>query len=257
MNLVVEGIKYQLYAKKRHGIHSPFVYHLSDYGLSQKMSPSDQHIMQLFDEKQRKDKRILSIKDLGAGSKKLTNTRSVQNIYRHNSSGKKYGELLWKLVKHLKPESILELGTSIGNGTLAMHLAAPSAKIITMEGCPSIAQIAQENFSEFSEKNTNIELQAGAFHKLIPMLRWKTIDLIFIDGHHNGKALQDYIELLYARMDENTMVIIDDIRWSSDMHQAWKAICLDPRFHLSIDFFRMGMIAKRSFQAKEHFILKH
>ena len=107
MNLIVEGIKYQLHAKKRQGIHSPFVYRLADNGLQLTLEKEHEHILFSFDQKQRADRRTLTINDLGAGSKTLGNHRSVNQIHKTSSSGKRYGTLLYRLCKHFEPARIL------------------------------------------------------------------------------------------------------------------------------------------------------
>jgi len=40
------------------------------------------------------------------------------------------------------------------------------------------------------------------------------------------------------------------------MFNAWNRIKLEKKYHLSMDFFRMGILMKRPQQEKEHFILK-
>jgi predicted O-methyltransferase YrrM len=81
-------------------------------------------------------------------------------------------------------------------------------------------------------------------------------DLIFIDGHHNGSALLQYLEALDKNSNDQTIFIVDDIRWSKDMFVAWNQLIQNEKYHLSIDFFKMGILMKRSTQIKEHFILK-
>ena len=155
MNLIVEGIKYQLHAKKRQGIHSPFVYRLADNGLQLTIEKKHKSVLNVFDFKQRKDERILTVTDLGAGSKTLGNQRSVNQIHKTSSSGKRYGTLLYRLCKHFEPRRILELGTSLGRGTLAMHLGYQAAEIISVEGSPEIAAIAREFIHVFTCNGRN------------------------------------------------------------------------------------------------------
>lgn len=255
MNLILEGIKYQLHAKKRQGIHSPFVYRMADEGLQIKLPKAHKNILNAFDLKQHNDERMLSITDLGAGSKTLDKHRSIKQIHKTSSSGKRYGTLLYRLCKHFEPARILELGTSLGRGTLAMHLGNQSAHITSIEGSPEIAAIAHENIIEFSTNPTHIELVSSSFNAYLSDLDNTTFDLIYIDGHHEGEALLHYLELLIPFTHEETLFMVDDIRWNEDMFDTWNKLIADERFHVSIDFFRMGVFCARPTQAKEHFTL--
>ncbi len=255
MNLIVEGIKYHLHAKKRQGIHSPFVYKLADKGLQLNIEKEHHHTLFLFDKKQRTDRRKLTIIDLGAGSKTLGNQRSIIQIHKTSSSGKRYGTLLYRLCKHFEPARILELGTSLGRGTLVMHLGYQQSEIISIEGSPEIAAIARENMNEFATNPSNIDLVVSSFSDYLSNLDNNTFDLVYIDGHHEGEALRRYLNQIMPHTHDQTLFILDDIRWNKDMFKAWNQLIEDERFHVSIDFFRMGLLSRRPTQAKEHFIL--
>ena len=81
-------------------------------------------------------------------------------------------------------------------------------------------------------------------------------DLVFIDGHHDGKALIKYIKDLEGHTHDQTIFILDDIRWSKSMLDSWNNLIKSDAFNLSMDFFRMGILVKRPNQVKEHFTLK-
>lgn len=255
MILILEGIKYQLHAKKRQGIHSPFVYRMADEGLQIKLPKAHKNILNAFDLKQHNDERMLSITDLGAGSKTLDKHRSIKQIHKTSSSGKRYGTLLYRLCKHFEPARILELGTSLGRGTLAMHLGNQSAHITSIEGSPEIATIASENINKFATNPTKIEVKVSSFSTYLSELDNATFDLVYIDGHHNGEALRKYLDQIMPYTHEQTLFLLDDIRWNEDMFDAWNKLIADERFHVSIDFFRMGLLSARPTQAKEHFTL--
>ncbi|MFM7594855.1 MAG: O-methyltransferase [Flavobacteriales bacterium] len=256
MNLIVEGIKYQLHAKKRQGIHSPFVYELADVGLQICLEKEDLRTLNRFDSQQKRDQRQITITDLGAGSKTRRNQRTINQIHKNSSSGKRYGALLYRLCKHFEPARILELGTSLGRGSLAMHLGNPAAELTSIEGSPEIAAIARENMNEFATNPSNIYLVESSFSTYLSTLDHKTFDLVYIDGHHQGEALCNYLDLILPYTHEQTLFLLDDIRWNDDMFMAWNKLVSDKRFHLSIDFFRMGLLSRRPMQAKEHFVLK-
>jgi hypothetical protein len=48
------------------------------------------------------------------------------------------------------------------------------------------------------------------------------VDLIFIDGHHDGATILTYFEELPLPTAMKIRIIVDDIHWSKDMTQAQK-----------------------------------
>ncbi len=197
------------------------------------------------------NKRTIEITDHGVGSKRMGNHRSLDQLYKNSSSKGKYGKMLYQLMQHYELKSALELGTSVGIGSVSMATGNENAQITTIEGCPNTRKEALSNFE--AVKASNITSLEGTFLEVIPTLPNETYDLIFIDGHHDGEALLKYIELLLPHAHEDTFFILDDIRWSPSMKSAWEQLKQDERFHVTIDLFRMGMVLLRPQQEKEHF----
>ena len=251
MNIVLEYIKYRLNAKYLHGVHSPFVYDFMKNAMG--INIKEQHqkeILQCISNVNSNKKEII-VQDYGAKSKKLKGKRSVREIFKTSSSYGRNALLLYRISNYFKPKRILELGTSIGIGSLHLHLGYPSAHITSVEGCQETFNLAKQNL-----ESTNIELMNSTFYDYIKSLNEETFDLIFIDGHHDGEALKYYLKLLSDYIHNDTIIVLDDIRWSKSMFNAWNKIKLEKKYHLSMDFFRMGVLMKRPQQEKEHFILK-
>ena len=112
-----------------------------------------------------KDKRIIRIKDFGAGSRVFrSEEREVSKMAKTAGISPKRARLLNRLVRYLEVDTALELGTSLGMGTAAMA-AGNNVKITTIEGCSETAAIAQEKFKEFDLKN--IQLKVGRFEEFL------------------------------------------------------------------------------------------
>ena len=251
MNIVLEYIKYRLNAKYLHGVHSPFVYDFMKNAMV--INIKEQHqkeILQCISNVNSNKKEII-VQDYGAKSKKLKGKRSVREIFKTSSSYGKNALLLYRISNYFKPKRILELGTSIGIGSLHLHLGYPSAHITSVEGCKETFNLAKQNL-----ESTSIELMNSTFYDYIKSINEESFDLIFIDGHHDGEALKYYLKLLSDYIHNDTIIVLDDIRWSKSMINAWNKIKLEKKYHLSMDFFRMGVLIKRPQQEKEHFILK-
>lgn len=254
MFLGFEYIKYRWNAKRRHGVHSPFVYQLTDKCLRTPISTLLYERTKLLRSRLKSNKKTIEITDYGAGSRKLGTTRSIGAIYATNTSKGKYGQFLYRLMQHYQLKTALELGTSLGIGSICLATGDEESQITTIEGCPNIHAEAKANFEALEIENINSLV--GTFAEVIPQLPNTKYDLIFIDGHHDGEALLKYVDQLLPFAHEETFFLLDDIRWSESMKTAWEELKSDDRFHVSIDLFRMGMLVLRPQQEKEHFDIR-
>ena len=255
MNIGFEFIKYSLNAKGRHGIHSPFVYNLIDQVLRKPISEEVKSRQNRLFKALKNDDSIINFEEFGAGSKHLKKKRSVKQIVAINSTKNKYGDLLYRLMKAYKPMNVLEFGTSIGCGTLQLHWGNPEAQLISIEACKETYEFAKKTMAQHQISN-QIQLINSTFNDFLEEKILVKFDLVFIDGHHDGKCLIDYVKKLEEHTHNDTIFILDDIRWSMDMLNAWNTLANDDQYHLSIDFFKMGVLIRQSNKRKEHFILR-
>ena len=251
MNIVAEYINYCIKSKKRHGIHSPFVYDISDYVSQNSINSDFKKTRNNLYKKLSLDKRQIKINDFGAGSKKMNHSRKVCDIFKNSSSKGKTADYLYKLSSFHKPKRILEFGTSLGIGTIHLKNGYPDAEVTSVEACENTLAVAKENLI-----NNEVHFYCSSFNDYIKNNISGVYDLIYIDGHHDGVALLTYINKLMPFSSDETMFIIDDIRWSNSMNNAWKQVQSSPKFNVTIDLFRFGLAFRRSHQQKEHFILR-
>jgi len=243
-------------SSNQYGVHSPFVYDFLTVGLKEKIGNKDKSRFTEFRKALKSDDRRIEVQDFGAGSRVFKGTeRKVSKIAKTAGISWSRSKKLYKTVRHFNPQSILELGTSLGLATFAMSLAAPTAKIDTLEGCPQTAGVAKSMFDTFKMKN--IELHVGEFQSTLPeLLKKKAYDLIFFDGNHQKEATLTYFEMCLEAAHDSSVFIFDDIHWSQDMEQAWKEIREHDQVTLSIDTYQWGFVFFKSGRQKEHFILR-
>ncbi len=251
-------LQYLLKARTRHGTHSPFVYSLLEEVIY------DTGHFYVFDEieslrkKLLRDKRTINIKDFGAGSKVNSSpTRKIQDIVRNSAKADKYGELMFRLIQKFKPETLLELGTSLGISTIYQASAAPKSKLITMEGCPETAAIGKENFEKL--KLNNIEIIVGNFDETLSTTLNKItkLDYAFFDGNHRKAPTLAYFNQCLSKVHNDSIFIFDDIHWSDEMEEAWEEIKANPSVTVTIDLFFVGLVFFRKEQKKENFVIRY
>jgi predicted O-methyltransferase YrrM len=164
--------------------------------------------------------------------------------------------LLFRLVNFQQSATVLEIGTSFGLTTAYLAAANQQARVITLEGCPATAQIAQGNFKQLKLKN--ISLITGNFEETLPALLSTTdqLDFVFFDGNHQYEPTLRYFEWCLAKRTAESIFVLDDIYWSKEMTRAWRAICARPEVMISIDLFYFGLVFFRDKQPKQHFTIK-
>ena len=244
MKIGLEYIKYRWNLTSKKSSDSEFIKDFFENCLSIELEDeAKEHLKSLFN-KLRKDSRVITIKDFGAGSKRLGNERKISTILKTSSSKGKYGKLLYQLAKHYQFKNCLEFGTSLGVGTHYLALGNSYANITTIEACESTRNIALENLARFS----NVKSVQATFDDFLSLNssenQLSTYDFVFIDGHHDGDALLNYLEKLKAFTNEETIYVLDDIRWSDSMFNAWNKIVGSREFEV-IDLFRVGVIKRR------------
>lgn len=248
---------YLINAKDEHSLHSPFVYTLYTEVIS---PPNQYYIFQKIEalrESLKASGRTICVKDFGAGSKSLTGKiRKVSDIAARSEKPARQAQALFRLVNYFKPQTILELGTSLGLTTL--YLASPSSKnkVISFEGCPETLSIAQENFAKFGIKN--IETVEGNLDETLPqkLKQLNKVDFVFFDANHRYAPTISYFHQCLKKAHEDSVFVFDDIHWSKEMEMAWNEIKAHPEVMITIDLFFLGLVFFRKKQPKQHFVLK-
>jgi len=201
---------------------------------------------------------VLKVEDFGAGSTVDTKSkRSISSIAKNAAKTKKFGQLLFRMVKHYQPATILELGTSLGVTTSYLSFAKPDARLITMEGSREIADAAKQNFKAIELKN--VELFEGNFDDTLSSVvrGLSSVYFSFIDDNHQQEPTERYFKELLAKTNNDSVLVFDDIHWSSDMEAACDTIKNDSAVTCSIDLFFIGIVFfRKEFKERQHFTVR-
>lgn len=235
-------------------MHSPFVYDLVTKCFNDKTKYPEYETLKSHRKALQSDSSMVEMKDFGQGSRVFKgNARKVSAVVKNAGMRKKRQKLLFRMAKYFKSETILELGTSLGLGTVALSLSNEFSAINTVEGCPNTLSKAQEYFEKFNLHN--IQIHQELFSEFLENTSTQ-FDLIFIDGDHNGERTLGYFNSLLNKVHNDSLIIFDDIYWSKDMTVAWQKIIANEKVTVSIDTFQWGLVFFRKEQPKQHFVIR-
>ena len=255
LKLAIRYLKYLFTSQNNSSLHSPHVYEFVTNIVYQKTKNNSVREIKKLRSLLYSRNEYIFITDFGAGSTiNKSKKRKIKDIAKNSSKNSKYGELLYRIVEFYKPKKILELGTSFGISTCYLAKGNTNSQIQTFEGCPSTAKIAQQNFKQLEIKNTDIIV--GDFKKTLAKNINTDIDLAFVDGNHNKQSTIEYFEVILKKSNNKTILVFDDIHWSSEMEQAWRYIKESKKTTVTIDLFFIGIVFLDKKLSKEDYIIR-
>lgn len=233
---ILDYLKYRFKSVNEHGVHSPFVFDLvtnviyadRDYYA---YKPLERLRVQLLE------------------TDKLVENRKISD-WAAEALAPKYAQLLFRLINRFQPDNVFEIGTSIGIETAYMAKANSSATVLKIEPSQNNALAVKENFKAL--QLNNIDVIAG-FRDVLQQLN--TLDFVFI----NIQTLDDASVVLsqcFAKADENSVFVINDISVSKEMKAIWEEIKSNDAVKVTLDLFQLGIVFFRKEQAKEHFVIR-
>lgn len=258
MHAVLNFIRHWLTAVNEHSLHSPFIYDLYTKTIKAKFSSEDFNAIEGLRQNLILSKEKIEVSQLGANSKvNNSDVRPISAIAEKGLSEQRFSQFLYGIIRNCDCKNIVELGTSFGINTL--YLATnQNVNVVTFEGCHNTAYIATNNFNKLGY--TNIEqIEGNIDYTLSDFISHSSndIDLAFIDANHRYEPTIKYFELLLSKINDNSIIIIDDIYWSKGMAKAWKKIKNHPRTSITVDLYKAGIVFFKPELTKEHFRLMY
>jgi predicted O-methyltransferase YrrM len=253
---VCSWLKHQLTAWNTggEGIHSPYLFEWV------RMVMSDTHAYYIWSRiegvrrKMLESDVVVNYVDYGSGSKQmcegLRSERLVKDIANKSVSRRKKAQMLFRLVNWLghqmrcgeKGMSIVELGTSLGVTTSYLASVDSRDRVLTYEGCEDVAKLASENWNVLGLNNIECCVGEIDIEKLRVKINEIGVDVAFVDANHTYDATLKYFGVLADGVHSKSVVVVDDIHYSAEMEEAWKAICADERVTTTMDLYDMGLV---------------
>lgn len=239
------------------GVHSPFVFRWLTECVNTKTEPEKSKIIKTYKLFLKKNKKQIDVTDYGAGSRIFKSSkRRISDIAKNAGISTKRAKLLIRMVNYFNINVILEIGTSLGIGTLALTLGNEDTKIVTLEGCLETVKTPQKELHKYTKNR--IDFKVGEFKDTLPKaLENQKYDLVYFDGNHQKEPTITYFEQCLQAIDNDSIFIFDDIHWSKEMSEAWEYIKNHKKVKLTLDTFNWGIVFfRKEQQEKEHFVIR-
>ncbi|HTP79235.1 MAG TPA: class I SAM-dependent methyltransferase [Bacteroidota bacterium] len=223
--------------------------------MSSEESEAMTRIQAVRDDLAHRNERI-AMTDFGSGegglrslfsSRKGPRDRSISSIHRTSSVPRHWGLVLFELVRHLKPLSVVELGANLGVSAMyiqaALDLNGNGSQFTTIEGDPTLATIARESVGRLS--TSHFRVVNGRFQDVLPdVLRdLAPVQLAFVDGHHEEAAMVSYYRMMRPHLDGFSVVVFDDLYpWNTGLRRAWRRILREESDAVGVDFAKLGVL---------------
>lgn len=254
-------LKYLFFAQTRHGIHSPFVYKFLEEVLYDRTEYPDYRIIEKVTEKLKHNHAIIETTDFGSPQIYKADSfrkRRISEIASRAGISVRHGRLLYRIVKHFKPATMLEIGTSLGISTMYQAKGNPDSRFTGLEGCANISSIARKNLDHVNCRH--VELITAPFSSSLPGVLKSfemPLNYAFIDGDHSYEGTMNYFGQLLNHTNPDSIIILHDIHLSADMEKAWAEIKEHSEVKVTLDLFYMGIVFFRKELSKQNFRIRY
>jgi predicted O-methyltransferase YrrM len=156
-----------------------------------------------------------------------------------------WGRLLFRLVRELRPASLVELGTGLGLSAAyqaaAMELNG-SGRIVTIDNHPA-ARIGDAGFARLA-LGERIDFRFGDIDELLPDLLEAAapFELAFLDAEHSEAATVRHFDAVVKRIERGGVLVLDDTTQTDEMRRAWRSATGHDRTSLAVPLRRTGVV---------------
>jgi predicted O-methyltransferase YrrM len=162
------------------------------------------------------------------------------------SSFARKGRLLAEIVRIMRVDTALELGTAYGLSSLFIDTALPdSGRLVTVERSQPQYDVAGEVFGRSG--SGRIEQAGGATSWVLPDLakNLSAADFLFHDAAHSGEAYVEDFTAAEPMLGPGAVVLYDDIRWTdprlggdAGTYAGWKQLTAHARVRAAAELDR-------------------
>ena len=147
----------------------------------------------------------------GDDLRRLNRETHLYHLRPRMCSGHLQGRMLKMMVRMIRPQHILELGTFTGYSALCLAegLADDSCRLDTIEIDDELEDFIRAHF-DASPLSPRINLHIGDARDVLPTIEGD-FDLVFIDA--NKREYCEYYEMVFPRVASGGFIIADNTLW--------------------------------------------
>ncbi|MEP6648088.1 MAG: class I SAM-dependent methyltransferase [Saprospiraceae bacterium] len=237
-------IEHRFRGRRWDSFHSPFLFRLMTYCCDDRIHSEAFKEIEGERKKMIRSKEKISRQDFGAGKEEryCKENQKISSIAKKSLSLPFQCRFLYRLMEYINPVSMIEFGTCLGISSAYIAKGVSDGQLISIEGDMSLYRIAHSLFEKLSIKN--IKVINSSFENFLTEEEKNigSLDFIFLDGNHRSEALIEYYQHLKPHFTSETILMVDDIYWSSDMNAGWKLLTKMPEVRQSVDCFHFGLL---------------
>lgn len=216
--------------RKGYGVHSPFAFNLITWVIYEKMP------YYVFSELKTKRKEHL----------KECRHFLPDKVYRTEKTDK----LLFRLVNHIQPSTLLEIGTCSGLSTLYMSAVGKSIRCISVDNVNDMNKFASRLLGDIE----NVQLRVGDISQSLPDIvdSLQKIDFLHLNYSYVN---DDILEVCLSKVHSYSIMVIEGIHDSKEMQKWWNRVIDDDRIGITFDLYSIGIIFFDKMKIKQHYVV--
>ena len=135
----------------------------------------------------------------------------LRTNYPHMLCGAEVGRMLAMMVRMLRPQRVLEIGTFTGYSAICLASALPEGGLLdALEINDELEDLIREGFDR-AGVGGRIRLQFGDALQILPDLPERSYDLVYLDA--NKREYPAYLPLILRCLREGGWLVADNVLW--------------------------------------------
>ena len=157
-------------------------------------------------------------------SDRMVGDHTIRSVVGIASKDAHAGRVLAALVRSRAAQRVIELGTNVGiSGTYLASALPEGGRLVTVDQSADRQAVARELFDR-AGVGDRIEVVTGSFGDVLESVAEGGFDVAFVDGDHTFSATIWLVEKLIEHAHRGSLIVVDDIRHSSEMRRAWRSL---------------------------------